>query len=125
MEGKIEHRYNQEKCIFFKVYTGDISFENLITSWEEVIKNKRIPSGVKKFLIDYRKANILFDHKKAKDIADFYNRHNDIFGRSKITLVMIKPEHVIFPMIVESEGVNFDLKPFYTLEAATKWLSTD
>ena len=125
MEGKIEYKYDEVEKIFYKVYSGDIYFDDLTSSWEETLKNKEVPSGVKKFIIDYREANIIFGHKKAKDIAEFYRLHDDIFSGSKIAMVMVKPEQVIFPMIVESEGINFSLKPFYTIEAALKWLNAD
>ena len=125
MVGKVDYKYDQENRIFHKIYTGEVTFESLISSWEETLKNNEIPFGVKKFIIDYREADILFDHKKSKDIAEFYSQHDDVFGRSRIALVMVKPEHVIFPMIVESEDINFIVKPFYTIEAALKWLNAD
>ncbi len=119
---KVEFKFDKEKSIFFKVYSGDIYFDDFRSSWENAIKNNLISPGVKNFIIDYKDATIMFDHSRVKDIVIFYTKYNDIFSNSKIALIMVKPEHVIFPMMVESEGVNFMVKPFYTVEGALKWL---
>ncbi len=122
MGHKVEFKFDKENNIFFKIYSGDIYFDDFITSWENAIQNNLIPPGVKKFIIDYKDATIMFDHGRVKDIAIFYTKYDNIFRNSKIALIMVKPKHVIFPMMIESEGVNFIVKPFYTLEGALKWL---
>ncbi len=122
MEKKIEYKLDAPQGIFFKYYYGDIYFKDLELSWEDIIKKKLIPSTIKKFILDYRQANIRFDASKAATIARFYVTHDQIFSHSKIALIMEKPEQVVFPMLVEAEGENFAVKPFYTIEAALEWL---
>ena len=89
---------------------------------EAIIMKKIIPSDIKKFILDYRGANIMYGPEKSKDIAKFYAMHDKVFGKSKIALVMDKPEQVVFPMLVETEGVNFMLHPFFSIEAALEWV---
>jgi hypothetical protein len=122
MENKITSYYDSKTGIFYKNYVGDVFFEDLFNSWEEVIQKKLIPKNVKKFIINYKKAKITFVFEKAVDIANFYKKHDDIFGNSKIAMVMETPDQVVFPHLVELENVTFTVKTFYTLEAAIRWL---
>ena len=108
--------------IFYKNYYGEISFEDLVASWEEVINQKLIPDNVKRFVINYKEATILFPPKHTKDIANFYNLHNDIFAQSKIAMVMETPNQVVFPQLIQEEDINFTVRTFYTSEAAVEWL---
>ena len=122
MENKVKSFYDAVTGIFYKNYYGNIEIEDLVASWEEVINQGLIPDNVKKFVINYKKATILFPPKYAVDIANFYKKHDDIFAKSRIAMVMETPKQVVFPRLVEDENVNFTIRTFYTMEAAVEWL---
>ncbi len=122
MENKIKSFYDAVTGIFYKNYYGNIELEDLVTSWLEVINQGLIPENVKKFVINYKEATIQFSPKYAVDIADFYKKHDDIFAKSRIAMVMETPKQVVFPRLVEDENVNFTIRTFYTMEAAVEWL---
>ena len=122
MNSKVLPYYDSASGIFYKNYFGDILLENIISSWEEIIKQKLIPNHVNKFIINYKEAKILFSPDKAKEIANFYKNNDTIFAKSKIAMVMETPDQIVFPHLVELESVNFTVRAFYTLEAAKYWL---
>lgn len=123
MEERIDFYFDDKTGIFHKNYFGDVRLNDLFTSWEEVIAGNKIPPGTKKFVINYKSATILFPPKHVADIADFYNKNNHIFGGSKIAMVMETPPQVVFPRLMEEEDISFNVKTFYTLEAAINWLT--
>jgi len=121
MEQKIEHHYDPENQIFHKNYHGEISLEDVINSWEELIREK-IPENTKRFIVSYKEAKILYQPRDAVFIANFYKRHDEIFAGSKIAAIMVTPDQAVFTHLLQLENVNFKIESFYTQEAAVRWV---
>ncbi|MGD2035478.1 MAG: hypothetical protein PVF73_10505 [Bacteroidales bacterium] len=121
---KASIRFDASTGIFFKIYSGDITLNDLETSWETIIEKKYIPEEVTGFILDYSNAKVKMDISQTKGIAEFYNQHLQIFKEKKIGLIMTKPEQVIFPMLVESRNPPYYLKAFNTEHAAINWVIT-
>lgn len=120
---KIEHRYDSEAKIFYKYFYGDIIFNDIITDWLLLIQKKQLPSGVKRFILDYRKAKLLATAGSAKDIASFYKKHALWFQQSKVALIMQNPDEVIIPILANEECAGLlEFRPFYTLDGALEWV---
>ena len=123
MEDRVEYKYDQSTGIFYKYYYGKVTLQVLTSSWEHAIANNIIPEeNLKGFIVDYKNATLKMDTNEASGIADFYNKHLNIFRNMKIALIMEKPDQVIFPILVESKGVNYFPRPFYSHEAALDWI---
>jgi len=123
MNGTVTYKFDTTKQIFYKKYAGIITLDFLFKSWRNIIENNEIKAGTKRFLVDYIEAKIQFEAKKALDIGAFYMNYPAIFEDSKVALVMQKPEHVVFPMMMmEQQLINFEIQVFYTVEAAKAWL---
>lgn len=122
MEQKIEHHYDPENQIFHKNYHGEISLEDVIDSWEKLIREKIIPENTKRFIISYKEAKILYQPRDAVFIANFYKKHDRIFARSKIAAIMVTPDQTVFTHLLQLENVDFEIESFYTPEAAKKWV---
>ena len=124
MENKITHFHDSDTNIFYKYYNGDIYLNDIISDWNRLIDNQKLPTGVKRFILDYRKANLLTPPNQAKDIADFYKENPSAFEQSKIALIMEKPDQVILPILANEECPGYiEFKPFCTLEGAFDWVS--
>ena len=115
-------RYDAETGIFYKYYSGKVELDDIIHSWNEIIENDLIPEGTKRFLLDYSKANYASAPDTARQIAQFYTEHKDIFSGAQIALIMQRPDQVIFPVLVDAECPFMSVKPFYSFEGALYWL---
>lgn len=122
MEFDVRYYYDSDTGIFTKYYFGKIQINDVFNSWENLLKKKIIPEHVKKFIINYKEATITFKSEKVDDIAHFYKKHDNVFANSKIAMVMETPDQVVFPHLMEFRKINFQIKAFYTMEAAKKWL---
>lgn len=119
---KAEYHYDHQNQIFYKIYFGPITLEDLVYSWEYVFRENLIPPGTRGFVLDYRNAELKMHAGQATGISEFYDKHLDIFRNRKIGLIMEKPDQVIFPMLVAAERPSYYPRAFSTLEAAEEWV---
>lgn len=113
-----------EPLIFSKKYHGVVTLDFIFNTWREAIRNEEFPLGVKNFIIDYTEADIQFSTERIVELVNFYKDLDSIFGNAKIAMVMVTPNQVVFPYLMEMQGVNFTLKTFYTKAAAIDWLNS-
>lgn len=112
------------KPIFYKYFHGDIIFKDIVDNWLLLMQNKQLPNGVKRFILDYRKAKLLATADSAKDIASFYKKHALWFQQSKVALIMQSPDEVIIPILANEECAGLlDFRPFYTMAGALEWVT--
>lgn len=119
---EITYRYDSETQIFYKTYSGDVSFQDVMDSWNEIIGSNSIPDGTTLFLLDYLSATYLPAEHGVKELVKFYKAYNHIFVNCKMALLMDKPDQVIVPILVGDELPTTFFKPFCTQEAAVTWL---
>ena len=123
MEDKIQYHYDSDNKIFYKNYFGEISLDDVINSWERLIRDKTIPEDTKRFIVNYKEAKILYQPKDAVFIANFYKKHNEIFAKSKVAAIMVTPDQTVFTHLLQLENINFEIESFYTQDAAKKWIT--
>lgn len=124
MEASITTDFDIVRKIFIKVYVGKISLDFIIQTWNDNISGGIIPKETKRFIIDYSEATIDFSKELIGELADFYKSHNDLFGQSKMAMIMVTPDQVVFPYLLEMQGIDFEIKTFFTRKAATDWLGS-
>ena len=122
MEEKITYRLDQSNGILFKYYRGDITIEDISSSWEHAIENQSIPKETKGFILDYTKATFKIKFNEYHLIADFYKNHLDVFSNQKIAIVIDNPSDIVIPILVESEDDGYTSRPFNTIDAAIAWV---
>lgn len=122
MEDKIQYYYDSANKIFYKKYFGEISLDDVINSWESLIRDKTIPENTKRFIVNYKEAKILYQPKDAVFIANFYKKHDEIFAKSKVAAIMVTPDQTVFTHLLQLENVDFKIESFYTKDAAEKWV---
>ena len=118
----LEYKFDESTGIMYKYYHGDVTLEVIISSWEYAIDNNVIPRKVKGFILDCRDANLKKKISETSGMSDFFNKHRDIFRNLKVAIITEKPDQVVIPMVIESEGVEFFPRPFFTEYAAVKWI---
>ncbi len=118
----LEIRYDDKKRIFYKTYSGKVTLDRIIDTWEDIINNGKIPADVEGFIIDYTEADLQMDPSEAKEIYKFYNKHLKVFRKKKIALIMTDPSQIVFPYLVQAERIEYYLRPFMTIDAAEAWM---
>ncbi|MBE0651718.1 MAG: hypothetical protein IH595_12875 [Bacteroidales bacterium] len=122
MNEKVTFQFSHSLGIFFKHYYGNITLEDIISSWENIIDNHLIPAETKGFVLDYRNAIIKVSPGHSASIANFYKSHLEVFNNLKIAILTDKPENVVISILVESKDEGYQSKPFSTMEAAVRWV---
>lgn len=122
MNKRIEYKFDSNTRILFKYHFGTINFNDIETSWIDAFNNNTIPENVIGFVLDYSEAELDMVAEEAKDITRFYREHLDVFRNRKVALVMTKPGHVVFPILVGMEADEYFTRAFYTTDAAVEWV---
>ncbi len=122
MEKSIEYSFDESTGIFYKYYRGLINLDDIFSSWDHVIANQIIPANTKGIILDYSNASFDVYYKEYYKIAGYYKSHLEIFGGMRIAILTQSTNDVVIPTLVESLDEGYLSKPFYTLEAALRWV---
>ncbi|HNZ72346.1 MAG TPA: hypothetical protein PKJ43_06970, partial [Prolixibacteraceae bacterium] len=76
---KFAFNFDATDHIFYKYYTGMVSFSDFVSSWQYIISNKFLPSDAKGILLDYRKAIILSPIDEALKVSDYFSVNGTVF----------------------------------------------
>lgn len=119
---KFRYEFDDSRRILFKYYKGAVTLDELKSSWEYAFANNLIPRKTAGFILDYREATFDMSIGAHAEIADFYQKHLDVFGNLKIAVLTNNPKDVIIPTLVELKDNGYHSRPFYMLEAAVEWI---
>lgn len=122
MEKKFEYKFNNSLGILFKTYYGNITIEDIESSWEYAFENDLIPIEKKGFILDYRNSHFNITIEEHTSIANFYKKHINIFRNYKIAIITENSKDIVIPMLVEVLDEGYISKPFSTVEAAITWI---
>jgi hypothetical protein len=119
---KIRFNFDPNQKIFYKHYSGEVSYSDFELSWLNDIQNNVFPKETKGFLLDYRKATFAVSLNEAYKIADFFLNNLHIFYNKKIAFIASTPEQIVIPMLLHEYDKNYQSRPFSTIEAAESWI---
>jgi hypothetical protein len=119
---KFEFSFDYSRMIFYKYYSGDVSYNDFESSWLYIIENQIIPNNVRGILLDYREALIKSPIDEAYKISSFFSGNVSIFKNKKIAFVTSTPEQIVLPVLVREFDSNYQSRPFSTIEAAEHWI---
>ncbi|WP_163715740.1 hypothetical protein [Mangrovibacterium lignilyticum] len=119
---KFKYHWDSSRKTVFKLYAGNITLEDIRSSWEYAIANNLIPKETVGFVLDYREASLQVKVDSYEAIADFYWEHVEVFGGTKIAIISTNPRDIVIPMLVETRDNGYMSKPFSTVEAALEWI---
>lgn len=119
---KIRFNFDTTQKIFYKHYSGEISYSDFESSWMNDIQNNVFPLETKGFLLDYRKATFAVSLNEASKIAEFFLKNLHVFYNKKIAFIASTPEQIVIPMLLHEYDLNYQSRPFSTIEAAERWI---
>ncbi len=122
MNEKVFYQFDNSSGIFYKYHYGNISIEEITSSWEFAFQQKLIPPKVKGFILDYTEATFDFPIQDFRKISAFYRQHLDVFKEYRIAIITSNPKDMIIPILIAMEDVGYYSKEFSSLENARKWV---
>lgn len=122
MKEKFKYFFDNETGILYKYYYGNITIEDIYSSWDYAITKGLIPKETKGFILDFTEAAMEIGLSNYHMISTYYKQHLDIFKNQKIAILTHSPKDIVIPTLVETEDDGYLSRPFYTLEAAIHWV---
>lgn len=123
MKGNYSYYYDAESGIMYKSYFGEITVRDIESSWETAIEQNLIPKNTKKFILDYRKANLEVRSTEHSSISNFYKKYPEVFKDSRIAVISGTPRNTVIAILVHEKDEGYQSFPFNNLEDALKWIS--
>jgi hypothetical protein len=122
MENTFKYFFNEKTKIFYKYYLGNISFDDIQNSWDNIISNNLIPDETVGFIIDYRDATLQMESAEHQKIVTYYQQNIEIFKDKKIAIITEDPKDIVIPTLVRLKDKGYSSKPFSTESAAINWI---
>jgi hypothetical protein len=119
---KIRFNFDTTQKIFYKQYSGEVTYNDFESSWLHVIHNQFFPADTKGFLLDYREATFALSLNETYRISNFFQEHFHIFSNKKIAFIASTPEQIVIPILLREYDSNYQSRPFSTIEAAESWI---
>jgi hypothetical protein len=123
MAYKIE--YSSDSKILIRSFKGSVSFEEMLNSCDELVRNHKLDPPVIGVLDDFIYAELLMNRENLAELMNLFQEHLEIFERIKLAVVMVIPENIVFPVLASQNYPQFKIEAFSTVEAAERWLRAD
>lgn len=122
MDAKFKYEFDPGTGILFKYYYGDITINDIESSWISAFDNGLITESIKGFVLDYREAAFDMHPSEHILIADFYRRNLEVFRGYRIGIITHNPRDIVIPVLVKTKDDGYLSRPFSTPEAAIAWV---
>lgn len=110
--------------ILIREFKGNIDVNNIIDSWEYLIKSKMINRQIKGVINDLSNCELIMDMNRFKTLISYMKSH-DYFNGIKLAVITNSPKTIVFPTIGEKMVSEFSIRPFTTIQAAVDWIVMD
>lgn len=123
MDHKLE--YSSDSKILYRKFQGTVTFEEIMDSWQDLIRNDKIGPQIIGVLNDFTYAELIMDRENLGKLMAFFQKHDEVFERIKLAVVMIIPENIVLPVLASQQYPQFKIEAFSTVESAERWLRAD
>lgn len=111
---------DSDNTIIVRTFSGIITMDDVIHSWERIIENCLIGKNIKAIITDYMGVDIKADTIDTDKLSDFFRKNKNLFAGIRIIQVVDSPL-IVYPMLLELEFTDLLIKPFSTMKAAMEW----
>ncbi len=120
---KIEYSKYQHhsEFILLRKFYGHIDINDIIDSWEYLLRNKILKESHMGVINDITNADLKMDIHNFEKLVT-YLKSNEIFQKIKLAVVCDTPAKVIFPILGKTMNPDLMIKPFSTIHAAADWI---
>jgi len=108
--------------IIIEQYSGPISMEEIISTKQKISHDSSYSPNLN-VIMDFEKADLIFESTKLKDYVHFANTFKKIYGKRKTAFLTSKPNEVVLTTLfgMQKGDLPVDTNTFSTLGAIAAW----
>ncbi len=115
-------KYDYKDGIVFKQYFGLITVKDITETWLTAMKQNLFPDNSFGFILDYRNARFDIEPGRHVEISEFYQQHPNLFFGKRVAIITVRPEDVVYPLLIQGYDNGYESMPFSTVDAAIRWV---
>ena len=116
-----KHHDKYPESILIRDFTGNVTIDDIIGSWDYLIENNIIKPTIKGVINNISGCVLHMDMDGFSMLMN-YLKKNEVLRRIKLAVVCDSPKMIVFPTLAEVEETELRVKPFTTEEAAVYWI---
>ncbi|MGZ2369660.1 hypothetical protein ACXR6G_07720 [Ancylomarina sp. YFZ004] len=114
----------QKSRILYREFIKEISIDDVIASFEEIIDKDMLADNTCGIITDLRGVKLDISPKVFKKMSAFMKRNPELY-KYKLAAITDSPKQVVLATIVSKLSSKLKVKPFSTYEASVKWMIED
>lgn len=119
---KIDLRYINDDKILVREIRGKVTFNDIFSSWQALIKDGWFAPSLIGVINDFREMELDAKVSDVNEILKLIDKNFDTFKGIKIAVIVDSYKNIVFPMMVEKLSKKVKIKPFSTFDAARDWV---
>ncbi|MFC2115022.1 hypothetical protein ACFLTU_01005 [Bacteroidota bacterium] len=117
-----EIKYSDDSKILVRNFQGQVSFEEVMESWTNIVDNEMLLPPVVGVLNDFTDAYLQMNQENLEQMMSYFKKHNKVFQRLRLAMVTVTPENIVIPILARNNFPQFMIQAFSTVEAAENWI---
>lgn len=114
--------FSKDKKIIIRTFSGNITFREIMQSWNHLIHNKIITPEHIGVINDFQDARLNINFENLEQLIGFFKTHSKIFSTLKLAVITKSTDDVVFPMYAGETNPDIKIKAFCTTKAAEEWI---
>ena len=111
-----------EKRILCRKFTENAGIEDVVASFEEIMKNKMLSENTIGIISDLRGVKFDINFSVFKRVSAFLKLHPELFNY-KLAAITTTPKQVVMVILANNVSSKLNAKPFSTFEASLEWMT--
>ena len=120
----VEYTYLEDMNILLRSFSGRVTINDIIASWDEVINDKLVRENCVGVVSDFSICELLIKKKELALFVEYFDSKLDFFINLKLAPIIHSPK-IALTVIFEQMYHKVQLKAFSTIEAATEWIQSE
>lgn len=117
-----DHIAGYSNEILIRKFLGSVDVDEIIKSWDSLIKNNEIKPEHKGVINILESAHLDMNMQSFQKLIKFL-KDNPALRKLKLAVVCSEPRDIVYPILAEFGEGKLIVKTFTTIEAAVNWVS--
>jgi len=122
MSVKYSYINYQESRILYREFIKEVSIDDVIASFEEILNKKMLADNTCGIITDLRGVRLDVNPKVFRKISEYMKRNPELY-KYKFAALTDSPTQVVLATIVSKVSSKLKVKPFSTYSASVKWMT--
>ena len=121
MEWAVDYKNSENPIVLIRTFNGSICMENIISSWEYIIREEVLLPDHVGVVSDYRHTEFQIKKEDVEKLHAYFEENKSIFKTLRVAQIVDTPK-IVFPMLFEKNHPGFKSQAFSTMKAALIWM---